>query len=117
MNEVTLQANIDIGGYAWARYGFVPRSSGEWNRLKEEILINLDRYQTRFPETITHDVRKSVLEILKSNDPKALWDISDLKVDVNGKSLGKRLLIDSGGRGKLTLRDPASIERFNNYVK
>ena len=33
--KVEVHANIDVGGYAWARFGFVPTRAGSWDELRE----------------------------------------------------------------------------------
>ena len=42
MNKVEVHANIDVGGYAWARYGYVP-TEGSWGELSYKINRNIDR--------------------------------------------------------------------------
>jgi hypothetical protein len=39
--EVNVHANIDIGGYAWARYGYVPNDR-EWRNLASDIENKID---------------------------------------------------------------------------
>lgn len=49
LDRVRVSANIDVGGYAWARYGYVPTPSG-WDSLKSGYLkgrlANLERRLT-----------------------------------------------------------------------
>jgi len=42
MKRVDVRANIDVGGYAWARYGYVPTQSS-WNELRGYIERKLTR--------------------------------------------------------------------------
>src|SRR5689334_869735 len=37
---VTVHANIDVGGYAWARFGFTPDEDG-WNTLRETLKLRI----------------------------------------------------------------------------
>jgi hypothetical protein len=45
-DKVKVSANIDVGGYAWARYGYVP-TQDSWNRLSADIRSKLDRQGDR----------------------------------------------------------------------
>jgi uncharacterized protein len=40
--KVKVGANIDIGGYAWAKYGYVPTPEA-WSRLSEELERKIER--------------------------------------------------------------------------
>jgi hypothetical protein len=40
-DKVTVSANIDVGGYAWAKYGYVP-TPGSWSALSAELERKLD---------------------------------------------------------------------------
>jgi hypothetical protein len=40
-DKVTVSANIDVGGYAWAKYGYVPTASS-WRSLSSEIRDKLN---------------------------------------------------------------------------
>lgn len=42
IEKVKVHANIDVGGYAWAKYGYVP-DRNSWNSLSSKILSKLDR--------------------------------------------------------------------------
>lgn len=40
IEKVEVTANIDVGGYAWAKYGYVPTQSS-WNKLRGELETKL----------------------------------------------------------------------------
>jgi GNAT superfamily N-acetyltransferase len=42
LDRVDVHANIDVGGYAWARYGYVP-TQASWNALRHDLLDKLER--------------------------------------------------------------------------
>src|SRR4051812_22845608 len=46
LDKVSVSANIDVGGYAWAKYGYVPTRES-WNRLSAEIRDKLDSDNSR----------------------------------------------------------------------
>jgi len=103
IESVGVHANIDVGGYAWAKYGFTP-SPGSWEGLRGE-LKSFDLGRLGLDET----QRKAVGALLDSPDPRAIWEISDLPAL-------KPLLIGSDWVGSLDLTDPLAMERFNRYV-
>lgn len=43
LDKVAVHANIDVGGYAWAKYGYVPNrtGSGNWNTLRNGLIADL----------------------------------------------------------------------------
>lgn len=108
MKQVTLTANIDVGGYAWARYGFKPRADA-WKDLKRTV-------RDRVPDGISEESRAVVDAALESEDPRAIWSLADLREDVDGQSLGKRLLLDTKWAGELDLEDAQAVQRFEAYV-
>jgi GNAT superfamily N-acetyltransferase len=110
--EVNLYANIDVGGYAWAKYGFVS-TRGSWDRLRDDIAwkaVNLAE-SGKLPKHI-YEAISNILE----TGPKAIWKVADITYPVDGQPLGKALLLGTGWDGKLDLTDPAAMERFNAYV-
>jgi hypothetical protein len=40
LDRVNTQANIDVGGYAWAKYGYVP-TDDDWRTLQDSLLEDL----------------------------------------------------------------------------
>lgn len=50
-----------------------------------------------------------LLKLVRSDDPKSIWKIAD-------SPRGKELLLNSGWRGRLNLKDPESYSRFKQYV-
>jgi hypothetical protein len=48
VTKVKVHANIDVGGYAWARFGFVPRQRS-WDELRGSL-----KYWVNADE-VTHD--------------------------------------------------------------
>ena len=50
VTRAKVHANIDVGGYAWARFGFVP-SQRSWNDLREslKVWVNADEVTQRPP--------------------------------------------------------------------
>jgi len=113
--EITMHANIDVGGYAWAKYGFVPTPES-WRKLHIHILQKLKQLEAEIPN-FPQNLRNDIIEILASNDPKSLWTIADLKDTINGQSIAKLLLLGSDWYGTMDLLDSETTERFIKYVK
>jgi hypothetical protein len=100
--KIELYANIKVGAYAWAKYGFVP-SAKQWKDLQQI-------YEARasfLPEADQARINK----ILTINDPRAIWAIAD---DPRGGDmmLGENL----GWDGHIDLGDEQAMRRFNAYI-
>jgi GNAT superfamily N-acetyltransferase len=107
VSHVSLIANLNVGAYAWAKYGFVPKDSGEWDR----VMGAATRKAMEPTDTRGHQARlNGILETASKMVPsKGIRFIADSKY-------GKELLIDTEWRGKLDLKDPESMQRFKHYV-
>jgi hypothetical protein len=126
VKTVTVSANIDVGGYAWARFGYKPKTQGIWDSLRSSAKYSLDIMKgngfnkqthgrtTRF-NPLTDAEYHTVKRILENPDPTKLWDLADCKV--GGKEVGKALLLGTGWGGIIDLADKATMKRFTNYVK
>ena len=100
--KIELYANIKVGAYAWAKYGFVP-SAKQWKDLQQI-------YEARasfLPEADQARINK----ILTINDPRAIWAVAD---DPRGGDmmLGENL----GWDGHIDLGDDQAMRRFNAYI-
>lgn len=105
VRKVFLFANVDIGGYAWARYGFLPVN---WDSTKKEFAGRLNR----FPDGengISNDDKQILENLLASDNPEEFWAISDTQA-------GKRLLLNSDWDGYIDLKDQSMMDRFEQYV-
>lgn len=102
LKKLGVSANIDVGGYAWARYGYVPTESS-WQNLKP-IIAN--RIRLRVADQTG---KRQLTNMITSNDPKTLWDIADSKY-------GKEMLLDTNWAGELKFDDHDAMHRFNAYI-
>lgn len=116
-------ANITRGGYAWARYGYLPADLAEMEDIAEWV-----RKQAFFLEdtlAATPELQARVLKLADDLDAgrgEALWDIADLRDTVPGRdggvtNLGNELLSGSAYVGELDFANPASLARFTEYFK
>lgn len=116
IGSIHLTAGLDVGGYAWAKYGFLPSPGRATRDLFSRIggrLASLDG--------VSETSRQVVQRLLQSEDPKALWTISDLDGVTAMRQgrrmpLGKALLLGTTWKGVMHLDNPNARARFNNYI-
>ncbi len=109
IKEITLHANIDVGSYAWAKYGFYPRVS-DWHSFRGELQRKVTSLH------LPRDVAGRVNTILSSDDPRAIWRLADLPDKVDGQSVAKRILMNTHWYATFKLDDELAMKRFNSYV-
>jgi RNA:NAD 2'-phosphotransferase (TPT1/KptA family) len=108
---IRLAANSDVGGYAWAKYGFAP--PGQGSLMFTHVL---QRVRNMPPEVMAR-VQQSI-----GKGGKGIWDIADMtapvKTDWSDEPVpaGKALLEGSDWIGQLRLDDKEAMDRFWNYV-
>ena len=105
IQSVDIHANIDVGGHAWARFGFAP-SKSSWRQMQGWIYSKLSDLSGK---GASDDEIEALTELAESDDPEAIWAIAD-------SDYGKDLLLDSDWIGALDLKDKETMERFNAYV-
>lgn len=132
VSEIGVTANIDVGGYAWARFGYKPRN---WNTLRSTLqarLLNLargpatvgfrvpdpnggpDRRQSRTVPALAPEVVTKIQRVLENQDAATLWAIADMKV--GEREVGKELLLGTNWSGVMQLNDQDVMARFKRYV-
>jgi hypothetical protein len=121
-NEVKIYRDMDFqyvsmkadrgGGYAWAKFGFLP-SANDWKLLRSRIRNSLESKMNQMPQQLYFEVDS----LLDSTDPRVVWRISDLEYRLpSGIPLGKALLSGLTWDAKLDLKDPQTMQRFDDYV-
>jgi hypothetical protein len=126
LSSVQLSANIDVGSYAWAKYGFVPKTQGAWDALRNGYSgrggLKSD-WQAMKPQ-VDPDQADHVDRILADPDPHAIWDLADVPYKApqgfgqdDNTTIGKALLMNRSWPGKLDLNGEDSMQRFNDYVR
>jgi len=102
---------IDVGGYAWAKYGFVPTKES-WKELQDKLSYGIAvRGVSGDDEPLIKDKadQKAMLDLIKSDDPRTLWAVADSKY-------GRDLLVNTGWQGSLNFSDQAAMKRFDDYI-
>ncbi len=130
VDRMTLNANGDVGGYVWARFGFIPE---DWEKVRSNLKNILDsiqsgnhRNQTRNKDgtgsasnitaKFSDDAFMKISEMLKSDDPSVIGDIAGL-TGTSGREIGKELLLGSLWSGELNLNDKRAMGVFNKYLQ
>jgi hypothetical protein len=117
MKKVDAFANIDVGGYTWAKFGFVP-SQKSWDSLRSQLKDRLSDYSTRTNPLISTETKDRVSAILDTRDPKAIWALSDLPdKTAQDESVAKSLMMNTDWAADLKLDDRRQMERFRKYVE
>ncbi len=124
LDYIKLTANVDVGSYAWGKYGFLPHTDQQWQSLAKYLKNGLDQLASfgRMPE----NEHRYLSLILKNPDRHALWDFADapgkIPIGILGSNPKKqlkwsqKLLLDTPWEGKLDLKDPESMRKFNDYI-
>jgi len=106
LKSIEANANIDVGGYAWAKYGYLPDSRGEWTYMQWNLRERIED----LPRSVGAEARETLEKIVNNPDPRSLWAVAD-------HANGKDLLLESTWSGRLDLTDNATMRRFNAYVR
>lgn len=116
MNSVETYADIDVGSYAWAKYGFEPVDEAAWSRVADKAKRRLQQHEASWD--IDPRDAAVVKKILDAKDPRAIWDLVDSQFKLRGgDSVAKNLLFDNGWDAHLDLYDQDNMSRFHSYVK
>lgn len=124
LKYVATTANIDVGGYSWARYGFAPTQTDDWKYVAHVALNRITNELSR--GRMTHEVARDLRQILSSNDKKtAMWALVDYpalsphrRSDNPDKFMkwGQRMLENQTYSAKFDLKDPEALRRFDAYI-
>ena len=141
VSEIKVSANIDVGGYCWARFAYIPSSAAAWDNARQAFKERLNRIQQGNYQVITNaytsntapagqpsnhkginyvaapyppNVLAEINAILDDPDPYALWRLADMKH--NGRSVGKELMIHQSWSGKIDLNNPRQMHRLVQYI-
>jgi SPP1 gp7 family putative phage head morphogenesis protein len=104
VKSVDLFANLSVGGYAWAKYGFEPEPRA-WTVLADTIRKRVNNPSME----ISAASREIITKALASKNPRAVWAIADLPE-------GKKLLLGTNWDGIMKMDDAAQTTRFTEYV-
>ncbi|NDV81342.1 hypothetical protein [Bacteroides sp. 51] len=104
ISEIQIVANMDIGGYAWAKYGFKAKAD------RYDDLMSWARFQ-RDESMISKNDFSNFQEWIKSYEGK---DIP--MYEIAGRKYGKKLLQGSVWKGYINLNDKEQMTVFEAYL-
>lgn len=113
VKKVGVTANIDVGGYAWARYGYLPKRQEDWDSLRNGLKYKLEGFKRS--GDLSPEGYAKMKAHLDNPDKRTLWKVCDMK-DPNGFEVGKKLLLGTTWSGQITLNDQEQMRRFTDYV-
>lgn len=111
INRIELNANIDVGGYAWARYGFTPKK-GDWAALRTQLKTWAEMHAQELGPVAV----KELGAIVENDSPTAIRQLATLKFQMNGETVGKAFLLGRSWDGEIRLDDPESYAIFKSYL-
>lgn len=115
VKTVELHANVDVGGYAWARLGFKPTNDDMWYEVGDHIRQNLNHLAVH-PLREYRATRATIAAVNKLLDgnKENLSLIADMRQgDIN---IGKALLLGTSWDGRLNLTHAKSLANFRQRV-
>jgi hypothetical protein len=113
VKKITVTANIDVGGYAWGRFGFEP-TPNEWPSISRD-LVGFTGFKHHPGKIDKLDVPQDVKDHLKSLVAKK--DFHALIDSRHGhENLGKKLFLGTSWSGVLDLTNPKHLERMRAYI-
>lgn len=99
--KVVLSSGLDRGGYAWAKYGWLPADVEQWTKVRSAVAARA--------LLLDEPDRSEVGDLVSSDDARSLWDVAD-------HPRGKALLSGTSWRGVLRLDNVEQMDRFNAKI-
>lgn len=112
VKKITVTANIDVGGYTWARFGFAPRDMKAFRRT---ILDSAgDALSAGRIEAVDLADIQSILN-RGVDEWRIPYDLAGL-TGAHGKKIGKEVLLNTNWRGEVNLADADHAALFDFAV-
>jgi hypothetical protein len=112
MKKIDVSAALTVGGYSWARYGFIP-DRYSWDNLR--TLVGDKIRASRDPEA------KRVLGMIQaSSDPKSIRVLAALKIpsgNEEGDTVGQQVLKGSSWNGSIDLTNTHNYSLMRAYLE
>lgn len=123
LEHISVHANIDVGGYAWARYGF-KQTAEDWLRFAAiRLRNNLAKADAEGVFNLSEELRAArpeVERLLASADPASIRMLAAIDIPVPGPidklTLGKKMLLGSDWYGTVYLTDQEDYSIFHAYI-
>jgi hypothetical protein len=124
LKEITVTANIDIGGYAWANYGFEAKDKSDvlsiFGKLKTKVTLSNGKYNYQDNKGNKTVITNKEVDRIQSIIAKHYEKYPDAPFPMNQLSRrksGKALLLGSFWSGKLDLTKKRKLSIFEDYLK
>jgi SPP1 gp7 family putative phage head morphogenesis protein len=121
IKKITVTANIDVGGYAWLRYGFRPVLIPQIQKIVHDSMVRLG--------AVLSPAMRAVLEACsRSHDPEDFVKLAGMRSTVHDPlhpdkdtgseyiPLGKAVFLGSWWNGMLDLNNQDQYEQFAKYI-
>jgi hypothetical protein len=110
ITKIRVQANINIGGYAWARYGFAA-----YERYELDIILS------DYKGILTAAQSKRIKDIVDTHylkNPNTYFPMRKIADLGRGKQneYGKKLLLGTNWHGELDLTNKKVVKMFEDYL-
>lgn len=114
VEAIMVHANLDVGGYAWAKFGVRPTQES-WNKARQFLKNVLGSWpEPAYLSDMSKESRLKLHGILDDPDPKSIYVLSDFHV--GEAQVGKTLLLNSNWSGGLRLNDKDGMRRCLSYI-
>ena len=118
INEISVSANIDVGGYAWGRYGFTcDKSTAE--SLARRFTAGKTNSKVRGYAITTRDritAQERLREFYRENPSDARFPVNLLSSIGPDNKAGKVALLGTSWGGKIDLTNQEQRTYFENYI-
>ena len=106
VKEIALQANLEVGAYAWAQYGF--------KTMKQDVdyIISRAADNSVLPKSALDDARRIVDDFYKHHSETEMFPMKYL----SSQAYGKDLLMGESWQGQLDLTDKSALKMFKRYI-
>jgi hypothetical protein len=119
VQRIDTYANLEMGGYAWAKFGFKASNPGKMASRLHAMLTTPQQKEIADRLPVVNDrERADLLGIIDrhKNDPKLPWHVA-AAVTADGRQVGKSLLTTTvGWDGTLDLHDTEAVSRMERYI-
>lgn len=142
IDVISIHANIDVGGYAWARYGFIPEAHS-WPDLTSDIVRRWkqvrDNGRSSFPAAVEVFAPEEIAKldaffesVGKSKNPLDVRKVAALKQTltkpeydpatgnyskIKESTIGKEILLGTDWYGKITLTKSDDYTIYRKYIE
>jgi len=117
IKKISVSANINVGGYAWGRYGFTA-GNAQAERYVRSFEQNVGREKAGY--TITREDAQTARRVYEdwtnANGSDARFPMNLLCCIGTNNKAGKGILLNTSWSGELNLTNTRQRTHFENYI-